>query len=299
VGAALVAASAGSVAACGGHDAKPDAASDAPGQRCDPTAPFGAPLALANLDTDRNDACARLTGDELTIVFCRSNPDGTWDLYSSTRTNATDPFGAPQIMAAINSIYSDLWPSISADGLTLYFNSDRVTPGTYKTYVSHRTTLQSQFQTPDVETALADNDQHAYITADGTGLYLASRVRPGAGASDIFRAPRMLSGAIAAPVAVLGGVNSTADELTPAVTGDELHIYFCRRDMPTSTCDIYTASRSSPADGFGAATALPGFADPTLEEVPTWVSPDGCHLYGYSNAPGGAGGDDLFELTRE
>jgi hypothetical protein len=287
------------MAACGGNDAKQDAAIDATVARCDATAPFKAPIALTNLDSVRDDACARRTADELTIVFCRAAADGTWDLFSSTRSSAIDPFGAPQIMGAINSIYSDLWPALSADGLTLYFNSDRITPGTYKVYSSHRTTLQSQFQTPDVETALADNDDQPYVTNDGTGLYFSSSVRTGAGLTDIFRAPRMASGAIGVPVAVIGGVDTTADELAPVISGDELHMYFCRRTLMADPCEIYTATRSAVSDGFGASTPLDGFTDPAINNVPSWVSPDGCHLYLYSNQAGGMGASDLYELTRE
>ena len=286
-------------AGCGANSATADAARDATAQRCDVNAPFNAPIALTNLDSTRDDACARLSADELTIVFCRSNADGTYDLYSSTRVNTADPFGAPQIMGAINSIYTEVWPALSADGLTLYFNSDRITPGTLKIFSSHRTTLQSQFQTPDVETAFADNDGQPYITADGSGLYFASSVRTGAGLSDIFRAPRMASGAIGVPAAVIGGVDTTADEITPVVSGDELRMFFCRRALATDPCDIYTATRTAVSDGFGAATPLDGFADPALYEVPTWLSPDGCHLYLYANLPGTMGAGDLYELTRE
>src|SRR5512146_1666418 len=58
---------------------------DSTTQRCDPAAPFKAPVALASLESARDDIAARPSPDELTIVFARINADMTYDLYSSTR----------------------------------------------------------------------------------------------------------------------------------------------------------------------------------------------------------------------
>jgi hypothetical protein len=285
-------------AACGGGDTVADAPmADVVTQRCDPAAAFKPPVALTSLESARDDVSARLAPDELTIVFARINADLTYDLYSSTRTRVEDAFSTPQIMGSINSIYSDLWPTLTPDGLGIYFESDRITPGTFHVWTSHRLTTASAFGPPIMETGLADGDLDPYVTSTGGAIYVASAVRVGAGGSDIYRAARDATGALSPPIAVLGGVNSVADELTPAVTGDELRMFFCHN---TATgCDTYTASRSAISDGFGAATPVDGLAVDGITEVPTWVSPDGCHLYFYSNVPGNSGGMDLYLATRE
>ena len=94
--------------------------------------------------------------------------------------------------------------------------------------------------------------------------------------------------------AVLGGVDTPANELVPVVTTDELHIYFARNNG--TDYDVFEASRSSLADGFGAAAGVPGISTIGYDELPSWVSPDGCHLY-YSSAAG-VTGNDLFMIAR-
>ena len=84
---------------------------------------------LDSLETDLDEVTARLTPDELFIAFCRRNPDLTYDLYSATRDTVADPFGAAQVMGTVNSIYSELWPTLSPDGLTMWFDSDRIMRG--------------------------------------------------------------------------------------------------------------------------------------------------------------------------
>jgi hypothetical protein len=47
-------------------------------------------------------------------------------MYVSTRLNTESSFGAAvNLGAGINSIYDDMGPSISSDGSTLYFDSNR------------------------------------------------------------------------------------------------------------------------------------------------------------------------------
>jgi WD40 repeat protein len=284
------------VAACGGGTTQADAPIDVVARRCDPAAPFKAPVPLPTLESDHDDVCARLTADELTIVFARRNNDMTYDLYMSTRARIEDAFAAPQILGAVNSIYSDVWPAISADGTSLYFDSDRLVPGTFHVWVSRRASPVAPWGPPTEEMGLLDGDFHSYLTTDGRALYFASAMRMGAGASDIFRAQRDAAGVLALPVAVVGGVDTTANEIAPAVTADELHIFF-ERDGTDG--DVFTASRSAITDGFGVATPVDGLDVAGVTEGPTWVSPDGCHLYFHSTAPGGAGGVDLYVATRE
>lgn len=79
------------------------------------------------------------------------------------------------------------------------------------------------------------------------------------------------------------------------VSADELHIYFGRLIGGTNY-DIYEASRSTTSDGFGEATPVPGLADPTYNELPSWISADGCELYLSTNM--GVAGQDLYVATR-
>jgi Tol biopolymer transport system component len=289
------------ISACGGgQPARPDAAIDAapPAMRCDPAAPFHAPVPVSSLNTSLEEATPRLSNDELSIVFVRrtGGPSGNYDLYTSQRASIDQAFDPPVVIGSLNSIYSDNWPSLTPDGLTIYFQTDRVVPGTVQVWAGSRTSVTAPWGPPAQVTGFSNNDVEPLVTASGSAIYFSSSVRTGLGMGDIFRVSIDAPGVVGTPQAVLGGVNTAADEETPAVTGDELTIFFRRK---TPDPDIYTASRSSINDGFGAATAVPGLAEPGVNEISSWVSPDGCHLYFFSDAAGGQGSMDIYMVTRE
>ena len=282
--------------ACGGGGGtNPDArTADAPASpRCDPTAAFGAPKELKTVNGPTEDLGGRLANDQLTILFSRTNADNTWDIYSATRSTTTEPFGAPQVVGPLNTIYSELWPALTPDGLAVYFMSDRITPGTYGVWVAKRASITAAWGPPMAVPDLMTGDVTPFV-ANATGFYFASGARTGAGANDIFRATLDATGAMTMIGAVIGGVDTTASEVIPVLTADELHIYFARNNG--TDFDIYQASRSSTSDGFGAAAPVPGLAMAGFDELPSWISPDGCDLY-YSSA-GGVTGSDLFVVSR-
>jgi hypothetical protein len=275
------------LAACGGGGKKPDAA---PGPRCDATMPFGAPMPVTSLDSTFDDEGLRLTPDEKTAVFARSRAGGTTDLYLATRTSADADFDPPMLLGTVNSVNSELWPTLSPDALLLLFDSDRAT-NKFHVYVSKRGDTMSAFGPPSASVALADGDSEPML-ANGMSLYFTSSTRTGLGMGDIWRADIDSTGAVGTPAAVIGGVNSAANETAPAVSSDELVMAFARDG------DVYLASRSAPSDGFGAPTAVDGLAVMGVNEAPTWISPDKCHLYVQSDAMGGMGGIDLYMASR-
>ena len=281
--------------ACGGDDgATGDAGPDAPpGPRCDPTAAFGTPRELTTLNGPLEDLAGRLTADELQILYSRTNADHTWDIYSATRSTITDAFGTPQVVGAINTIYSELWPTVTPDGLTLYFQSDRVTPNVYGIWTAKRTSPTGTWGPAMMEPALMTGDGNPFV-ANATAFYFVSSARMGAGGNDIYRATLGAGGALTMIDPVIGGVDTTGSEVVPILTADELHMFFARHNG--TDYDIYEASRSSLADGFGAATPVPGMSTTGFDELPSWVSPDGCDLY-FSSAAG-VTGSDLFVVSR-
>ncbi len=280
--------------ACGSDNAAPDAMPDAP-PRCDPSAPFAAPVPLDGLNTTLDDATARLSPDELTIVFTRRQTSALYDLYQATRASRDAAFGSVELLATVNSVNSEVWPSISLDGLTLAFDSDRGTPGMFRIYFAKRATTAERFAAATAVPELMVREVNPLLVNDHA-LYFTSVVRTGQGLEDIWRAEINVNGMVGTPAAVLGGVNSPAEEVAATLTEDELRIYF-RRTVGTEP-DIFTASRSTVNDGFGASTPVPGLSVANVNEVPSWVSADGCNLYLYSDAPGGAGLSDLYVARR-
>jgi Tol biopolymer transport system component len=263
----------------------------APVARCSPTGVFGPPVALTALDSATEDLGARFSPDESSLVMSRTSGN-QWDIYSASRPGGSGAFSAPQIVAPANTIYNDLWPSLSPDGLSLVFTSNRLNQGAYSPWLSRRASLTAAWTTPVSIQGSTMGDDHP-LFANAHALYFTRT--PAMGTADIYRADIDASGAISNISAVIGGVNSPALEVVPVVTSDELRIYFGRHNG--ADWDIYTASRSSISDGFGAATVAAGLAQPGIDELPSWVSPDGCDFYFSSNGPGGMA-TDMYLVTR-
>lgn len=303
----------GVVACAGDHSGAPidaraavvDSPDAAPGARCDPTAPFGSAINLGSaVNTAANEATPRLTLDELTLVFSRLNTDGTWDIYQATRAQITEPFGAPTVLGTINSVYTDVWPTLTPDALTIYFNTDRNNSmtGTEQVFSATRAAATADFGPPAVVSGFMANDNQPYVNPTGTAVYFSSGSRPDTtGGADLYRAPLDGSGNVGTAQVLIGDVNTPANEQVPAVTKDELTVFFCRNNADNTDNDIYYATRASASAPWGSGTALPGFSTAGSEEVPGWVSPDGCDLYIYDNGsdlPGAQGTDNLYELVR-
>jgi hypothetical protein len=291
----VCAALAGLAMACGGGHAAPDAPPP-PGPRCDPSLPFAAPALVAGINSDLDDATARLSEDELDVTFARLD-SGVWDLWHATRTSIDDPFGAPQLLTSVNSVSSDVWPTQSPDRLTLLFDADRTTPGVFHVWRSTRASATAPFGPPQLRPELMDSDIEPMLANDHA-LYFSSTVRGGLGMNEIFRATvDPATGMIGTPVALVGGVNTPDAELAPAVTSDERAIYFQR--VVGTEADVYTASRSTATDGFGTSAPVPGLDVAGVSEAPSWISPDGCHLYFHSDAPsGGPLGANVWMTSR-
>ena len=269
-----------SLAACGSNAVTPDAGPVV--RRCDPSAPFGEPEPLYTLNSDLDDVGARLSTDENVIMFSRRSSTGAYDLYTAARDPIEGRLDPPELHTTVNSVDSELWPPLSPSGQLLAFDTDRAAT-VFHVYISRRATTSERFAAPTVAVALNDREGYPMIATD-RAMYFASDVRTGQGLRDIWRAEIDSTGAMAPPTVLPGAVNTADDEAAPVLTLDELHIFF--RRTVGSESDIYTASRATPQDGFDTPIPVEGLAKLGVNETPTWISPDGCHLYLQSNANG-------------
>ncbi len=280
------------LAACSGSeapatvDARP--AIDAPPQaRCNPTQPFSTPVPLTALNGPTDEMAARLSPDELTVMFGRTDAtSGKWDIFQATRSAKSGTFGAPEVVGPLNTIYNDIWPTTTPDGKTLFLTTDRDN-NVYGIWTSHRGAVGDDWATPTQVTSLAMAVFDPYVANDHSlYVHIGGVIQHVAIAAD---------GTLGMPAPVIGGVNDPMNpSVTPIVTPDELHIYFGRQ-LGTNY-DIYEASRSTTNDGFGVATPVPGLANATYNELPSWISADGCELYLSTNQ--GVTKSDLYVATR-
>jgi hypothetical protein len=87
---------------------------------------------VAELNTMGFDTAPVVTPDGLTIFFSSNRADvrasGGNDIWTARRSTSSDGFGAPRIVAELNTPSSDAVTWVSADGCTVYIQSDRDTP---------------------------------------------------------------------------------------------------------------------------------------------------------------------------
>jgi Tol biopolymer transport system component len=286
--------------ACGNVESSPDAASrpDAPVQapdasaaRCNSTADFGVPAKLDALATSTDEFEARLSRDERTIFFSRTNAHE--DIMVATRATASDPFGAPQPLAAVNGDSDGFGPTLTGDGLTLYFSSNRAPSQALDLWAATRTSTAAAFGAPMQVAGLASqfDDYDPFISEDGNTLYWwVLDLNTG---WDIWRATRGANG-FGTPTRV-DELSSDGNDGHVALSADGLTIYFGSSRTGTSGADdIYVATRTSAGDRFGTPVRVAGVNSTAMDE-PSWVSDDGCLLYLFSNR---GGNYDLYVASR-
>jgi WD40 repeat protein len=95
--------------------------------RSTPGVAFSAPAPVTELNSSGNDTGITISDDELVAYFAsdRAGGLGGMDLYRAARATATDPFSAPALVAGLSTGANDAAPQLTADGLELFFVSDR------------------------------------------------------------------------------------------------------------------------------------------------------------------------------
>jgi hypothetical protein len=88
---------------------------------------FPAPTPLPELNSNGNDVGIFLTDDSLVAYFAsdRAGGLGGMDIYRAARAEPTDPFSTPELVPGLNTSADDSAPHLTADGLELFFVSDR------------------------------------------------------------------------------------------------------------------------------------------------------------------------------
>jgi Tol biopolymer transport system component len=143
-------------------------------QRASVNNPWPQGTAVSGLPTG---ACTpSLTEDELTIAFCSPTLSGVggWDIWAANRPDRNSPFGNISNIISLNTTYDDTYPSISPDGLELYFGSNRL--GATQLFEATRESLSDPFgnieHLPFFTTSPFNTGQPC-ISSDGTALYFA------------------------------------------------------------------------------------------------------------------------------
>lgn len=220
---------------------------------------------IEEINTPLNEGAQSISADGRLLVFTACNRRdglGGCDLYYSVFRN--ESWSRPQnIGRPVNSAAWESQPSLSADGKSIYFASNRQgSKGGRDIWVSHRQTdgrwgppqnLGNVINTPE-------NDEAPFIHPDGRTLYFMSKGHPGMGGFDLFFARRGEEQQWEQPKNLGYPINTEANEGALVVSLDGRTAYFATDKLqrtgssdilqrPTTDLyrfDLYEAARPAP-----------------------------------------------------
>ena len=192
-----------------------------------------------------NEGAQSITQDGKYLFFTGCNrPDGLGrcDIYIAQKKG--DDWGKPFDLAPpINTPGWESQPSISSDGRTLYFVSNR--KGGYGGYDIWKSSLtekgwgEPENLGPNINTAY--DEQSPFIHADDSTLYFSSNGWPGLGGKDLFISRLGKDGKWQKPVNMGYPINTSGEENGLTLTSDGSHAFFSSNNLDGyGGYDIYT-----------------------------------------------------------
>jgi hypothetical protein len=237
----------------------------------------------------------RLNQDETVAYYARYHEVYLYQIESAMRANRHDAFSTFAFVGT-NDDGWDLSPSVTGDGLVLYFESQRSGLGWrihQSVWEASRRNFVGVDQVPGLrDETLPGSDGGPYTLPSGEALYFhSSRFESGQYIARASRAGTAFTGV--EQVAIEFATDPPQALTFPVVSPDELTLYFTAHDLDERT-DIWRATRTTTTEPFGKAAPVIELSTEEFNEVPSFVSEDGCRLYfdrDTSHPPGWNPGD--------
>jgi outer membrane protein OmpA-like peptidoglycan-associated protein len=198
----------------------------------------------APLNTPDNEGAHTMTADGRILYFTacnRRDGKGQCDIYRSLWQDGR--WSVPQNLGdPVNTVYSEKHPTISADGRTLLFTSNRPGGlGSYDIWMSVRSGNRwSQPVNLGDSVNTAGLEQSPFLHPDQRSLYFSSTGWPGMGQGDLFFSRLGQGGNWSRPVNLGYPINTYNDEIGLTVNALGNRAYFASdRESGTDT-DIYS-----------------------------------------------------------
>lgn len=201
-----------------------------------------------SLNSDAHDASLSISPDGNQIFVYKNIPDETrsGDIFVSSM-NKTGKWSTPRSVSEnINSSYFESSASLSSDGQTLYFVSERegkTTIGNGDIYKVKKIS-KSEWGIPEnlggvVNTP--DDEVSVYIHPDGKTLFFSSKGHNSMGGYDIYKTILGTDGSWTKPENIGYPINTTNDDLHFVLTADNTTAYYSRNNGPNALGerDIY------------------------------------------------------------
>jgi hypothetical protein len=205
----------------------------------------------------------------------------------------TGPFGSPTPLTTINDTSVDVDPSMTADGLLLFFCSTRPGLGNLNVWSSERATTADPWGTPVMvgagEISTTATEQDPVISGDGLTLYFTRQ-------NDIYRATRTSrADAFGAPVAI-SELNTGSVDVVSSVSYDGLTLTLHSTRPGSQGADIYLATRPDPSSAW-TVVAMPGAVNGSNDESDSFMWNDRLTLY-FDSGRASTVDFDIYVATR-
>jgi Tol biopolymer transport system component len=254
-----------------------------------------------------------ISSDSLESFFHSTRPPSQGqDLWVATWSKTKNQWGdAVHLGPIINSPVNDWGPSISADGLQLFFCSPRESDiegeNSYDIWMTSRATKDDAWGEPvNLGTTIntAFNEVSPCISDDSLFLFFASDRSGGYGGADIWVTTRTgKDNPWNEPVNLGSMVNSPAVEMFPSISSDGLTLFFTSgfltypaRPGGFGGPDLWVTKRVTKDNQWGEPVNLGPLVNTVAEEGCPYFSLDSSTLYFSSDRPGGLGSSDLWQV---
>ena len=245
-----------------------------------------------------------LTVVTLTLVACGDGRAPT-ELTPLASAFANSEWSAPvNLGASINSAANEQNATLSKDGLSLYFSSNRVT-GVLDIWVSRRASVDSPWEPAEnlgspINSTVADFAPN--LSLDGHLLFFSSNRD---GNTDIYVSHRANKDDDfwGEPVKLGPGVNTADMEQAPmylqSAEDGSANLYFNRGSNALGLSDIYAAAVKRDGETIGPAVLVSELSVPGATDAAATVRKDGKEIFFFSTRSGTVGGIDLWTSTRQ
>ncbi len=261
----------------------------------------------APINTSFDEGLPSISSDGLTLYFSSSRPGGSGenDIWAAQRTSTRDEWGAAvNLGTSVNSSDMDLWPSVSADTLTLYFYSLR--PGGYGSgdiWQTVRPTVNDPWGPAEnlgVFVNSSTDEGGPWISTDGLELYFSS---DRSGDYDLYVSRRGRASDAWGEPANLSALNTVHGDAAPSLSADGLTLFFeSTRSGGFGGWDFYMTIREAKDADWSPPINIGQPVNTPYDEIAPCISFDGRTLYfcdyPWSNPhPGGIGGVDIWQAS--
>jgi hypothetical protein len=217
---------------------------------------------------------------------------------ATTATGGLGTFSIPTLVPGLNLPYStDDDPSLTANQLEIYFNSDR--PGGvsgFDIWRATRDSIDDPWGPPEVvpELSSVGTETRASVEPDGLTIWITTRGFGASAGYDIWVSRRATTEDEWSQMEFVAELSSAEDDMATAPGADFGDVYLARRPVGTEAWDMFRFEVTD--TGFGPAVPLDEFNTPGSESDP-FVTGDGLSMF-FTNQTFGTAGDDIYVAHR-